>query len=410
MRKLLFVLAIIAIVAVSCQKESNEVVDYTPSSESATDDYCTIRSYDEALLIAEDAVSRVDTRSVSRSVKSYEYYVAKPATRSQADTIEVAFHLINYDNNAGYALVSADKRTTDVYMYSDVGQLSAEDFETKEGLSIFKDAAIEYFQAEIRGEMPLAIPSATPITPIEKPDILNLPLEYYNGDYYYCKTEQRFISQSPMITCYWHQAYPYNTINGVQFGNYTGCGINSIGQIMSYYKYPPTYGTSVYDWDLMTANSSHIWANDATNMIAQLMYDIGAFLDVTYGDDGTSTTISESRRALLEYGYTVGNAQSFSTMNVIYELDAGRPVWIRGADVNNVGHAWVIDAYYGTMTTKTYYHRLSPYPIYATVRLPSVEFRSVWGDANTPYSYTIPYDFSGQNYDVYVMLNIKPNN
>lgn len=410
MKKFFFLLMAMTTI-VACQKEFvADVIAPTQEVGVGSEAYSTTRSYEEALSIAEEALSHITTRSTTRAVKSYEYYVAKPATRSQADTIEVAFHLINYENNGGYALVPADNRTTDVYMYSDVGQISVDDFENKAGLSIFKEAAIEYYQAEVRGEMPLTIPSNTPLIPIEKPDILNLPLEYYDGNYYFCKTETFQISQEPMIHCYWNQGYPYNTINGVAFCPYTGCGINSIGQIMSYHKYPQSYGTSVYDWDLMTANSTHSTENAATNMIAQLMYDIGDYLNVDYEIDHTSTTSEQSRQALLEFGYTAGNFRSFSTSEVINELDAERPIWIRGEDINGGGHAWAIDAYRGKRIRKTYYETTAPYLICFSTTSYQVEFRSVWGYLNLDYSYTIPFDFRGQNYDVSIMKDIKPNN
>lgn len=370
----------------------------------------------EALSRAETILSRWETRSTPRVVKSCEYFVAKPATRSLADTIEVAFHLINYEDNGGFAMVAADERATDIYAYSDEGELTPEILEEHPGMSIFLDGAIEYYQAEVRGLLPPPEPwpgddPIGPLVPTRPSDIIKLPMEYCDGKLYFCKTEEVYIEREPLVTSYWDQEYPYNTLaNNYQFGAYTGCGITSMGQIMSYYKYPSSYGTSVYDWDLMTQKSSHTEKSEATEMIALLMYDIGMFLGVEYTENGTSTTVEEIRLALSEFGYSSDPPESFSNAKVIFELNQNRPIRIRGdRGIPNTGHAWVIDAYQGTQITKTYYNTSSPFALYHRDIYYNVCYRSVWGWAITKHFYSIPFKFNNTDYyNINIVCNIKP--
>ena len=420
--KRLFFISMLFSLGVACNKNEEIVTPKDSANEEKVekiDEFQTpgdkVVTATEALTRADAILSRFQTRSTPRVVKSCEYFVAKPATRSLADTIEVAFHLINYEDNAGFAMVAADERATDIYAYSDEGELTPEILEEHPGMSIFLDRAIEYYQAEVRGFLPPPEPwpgddPIGPLDPIRPSDVTKLPLEYYDGKLYFCKTEEVYTEREPLISSYWHQMFPYNTLsNGVQFGSYTGCGINSIGQIMSYYKHPSGYGTSIYDWDLMTQASSHTAKSVATELIALLMYDIGTFLGVKYESDGTSVTTSQSWQALWQFGYSSNAPGGFSEAEIRYELDQTRPVWIRGdKGIPNTGHAWVIDAYHGTKTTKTYYNTISPYEVcHRDVFWHNVYYRNVWGWKYLKQSYTLALDFE-ENNQVQTICNIKP--
>lgn len=128
-----------------------------------------IRTYDEALKIAKDAVGMLDgsyiTRaaSVNRQVADYREFSMTPVTRSSGtDSIDVRFYVINFKDNKGFALISADSRTTALYACSDRGNLDIEDAISNTGFGDFMADAVEYYKEEVRNYTPKRI---LPIVP-----------------------------------------------------------------------------------------------------------------------------------------------------------------------------------------------------------------------------------------------------
>ena len=122
MKKILFIL-FAALAFVACEKDYQSVIEKTDLETVVQNNKVSLK---QALLYAENSINGINptTRSAERKVKSTEIYVAKPATRS-AESTEVSFYLINYENNEGFAMVSTDSRTTPVYAYADEGNITA---------------------------------------------------------------------------------------------------------------------------------------------------------------------------------------------------------------------------------------------------------------------------------------------
>ena len=369
----------------------------------------------EALSRAEMILSRGETRSTPRVVKSCEYFVAKPATRSLADTIEVAFHLINYEDNAGFAMVAADERATDIYAYSDEGELTPEILEEHPGMSIFLDGAIDHYQAEVRGLIPPPEPwpeddPIGPVVPTRPSDIIKLPMELLNGKLYFCKTEEVFISTDPLTPFYWDQFYPYNHFCTPYV---TGCGPTAMGKIMAYHRHPASFNGHTYNWGMITANERHTNLSDTTMMISRVICDIGQnHPNISYGENSTGTNRYESRQTFINFGYSCSNVIDFSSTLIIDDIDSSQPVWIRGGDgTPNNGHAWVIDAYDQEKIVKTYYETTSPFNLYAKRYLNvTTYYRCVWGWNNLFSTYCLAFEFRGLNNDVKMICGITPNN
>ena len=392
----------------ACSKDFRQIESCESNLSYNTD---SIVNYN--LVVPEDAIKYANefvgnnsiSRTSSRTIESCEKYIAK-TTRS-TEGPEVSFYLINYKNNNGFALVSTDNRTTPVYLYAEEGNLAISELENNKGLAFFMQSAIPNYLAEIEHSNDNVVYNTLPNTDLIPPELLDLPTVYKDGRYYFCKTITENIDTKPMVYAYWHQAYPYN----IYAGPFTGCGINSVGQIMSYHKHPTSYKNSIYDWEVINQHNLYTTECPASNMIAQLMYDMGQYLGVTYTSTGTSTTNEESRSLFIRFGYTCSQVTDYSSYTshwITDEIDARRPVWIRGED-ENFGHAWVIDAYRHTNITREYYQKVSPYALYCTQEgHTQTYYRCIVGYTNqyTPV-YLLKTEFSTPN-NVKFIYNIKP--
>lgn len=111
-KRLLFIACTLAVV--SCTQSRFETPIQSGTSETAV-----YRSLEEGLEIADILFSNMDgeTRSVARTVKSVE--TINQATRSSSP--ESTFYIVNYDNNEGFALLSADKRLEAVFAIAEEG-------------------------------------------------------------------------------------------------------------------------------------------------------------------------------------------------------------------------------------------------------------------------------------------------
>jgi hypothetical protein len=146
-------------------------------------------------------------------------------------------------------------------------------------------------------------------------------------------------------------------------------------------------------------------------MIAYLMSDMGSYLGVKYEADGTSTSSKDSRDLFLEFGYTcsqVTDYTAYTSYIITKEIDAKRPIWIRGQDSDG-GHAWVIDAYKRTNITKEYYQKNYPYALtYTDFENTNTYYRCIWGFTNQYFpTYCLVTEFYTPN-NIKFIYNIKP--
>lgn len=359
----------------------------------------------EALAIANGIFCdpQKNTRSHKRRVVSNKRFVPKKQTRS-ASGDEAAFYIINYADNEGFALISADKRATPVYAYSGSGNLQAEDFEENPGLKIFMKDAIHNFTIEID--------SSKIRHPIELPDpkyddIIRLPKVTIDGKQYYCWSGiKEEIIVDPLVPVAWHQGHPYNYYC---YPCVTGCGPTAIAQIMAYYKYPASFNGHNYDWDAMTAQPSFSGITPASLNIAQLMVDIGIDSKADYGIEWTSTYRTNSRETFCHFGYNCSLVSDYNFSTVIETLKRNHPVWIRGTNPKG-GHAWVVDGYSLSSQKTIYYYTYEPYDIfyYTTDSVYTCYFHCNWGwdnDQNGYYLTFMDYQYSS----LAMIYDIKPN-
>ena len=358
------VVAMILVAIVACSKDELGVEVIVPQQEQM-DSYRV--SVDEALRSAETILRAGDrdTRSAARRVKSTELYVAKPAIRSNENT-EVSFYLINYEDNAGYALVSTDERTTPVYMYAEDGNITTEAFEEVPPLAIFMEEAVANYEAEVAN--------------YDEPEDIYFPpgMDGLMGkiDGILCYIDNDTIQSSkrlPRLT-HWHQEAPYNDMCN---GHAVGCVPVALGQIMAYHRFPSTHYGYSFNWTSMLQSSSIDSVDEVgARHIKRLLERIGNASGIQYNDDSyTSSGASdlEAADALRTFGYNCTYYNGFIPHYAILDLDNNRPLYAAGNHYQtNKGHAWMIIGYNRTQYVTRYYFTEPPYNLYKTETLEDI--------------------------------------
>jgi len=375
MKKKLISYAAVALVLTACSSEEpitppnqvNDAMGANPYRVSLTD---ALKNAD-ALLgeLGEDEV----TRSIERKVESVEYY-SRPGTRSLGgDTL---LYLVNYADDTGFALLSADSRLRPIYAISDEGSMSFSDTTYNKGLALFA-RGVEY-------DVENAITNS-----ITDPGLIDTIIPF-----------KRVVREvAPLLNYYqsrWSQGYPYNQYCYTSTGDQAvvGCAAVAVGMIMSYYSHPRSYAGYTFDWQAM--NNGQNYEN-----IARLLSLLGDQnnLQMNYGVSSSGALPSRYYPTFSNMNYSRHNQlQTFSEEDVCAILDnsqgimltrTGGPVLVRG-NSSGGGHGWVVDGY-------VQYEVTSPLIGQGYV-LDDVLFHCVWGwggDCNGYFYWAKTNSFGG---------------
>ncbi len=285
-------------------------------------------SENTALENAEKALSafkKKKTRSACSLATINRFQTNQTHTRGNSESSNRGFYIINYGNNEGFAVVSADKRDANVYAFSDDGHLNLSDTLENSGLSWY----LNYAMPEMSDFV--IIPNDT-LKPIELPwhynETLSEPLL------------KGFMSQ-------FHQSYPYNKYCNSGFPAYesrfVGCGPLAVGTIMGYFKWPQSADGTLFHWDQMS--------NDRYNDDWFKLFEIlgrPSYLNSDYSNpEGTSTLSSNYVKAFKNMKYINQKLDNFTTSTISNELKSNKPVMCRGNHAStSQGHVWIIDGGY----------------------------------------------------------------
>ena len=146
--KKLYLLALMAMVAVSCQREVG-FIEPTPSPSGDVVQETTsvnVRSYDEALAIAEEALQMVDgenTRSAHRrTIKRDEgQIVVSPVTRN--GEAEPIMYVFNNENNEGFTIVAAERGRRPLIAVTESGNYTYGEPTEVEAFDSYMDGVVE---------------------------------------------------------------------------------------------------------------------------------------------------------------------------------------------------------------------------------------------------------------------------
>lgn len=261
----------------------------------------------------------------------------------QEDTI---LYLINFEDEGGFAIVSADKRSNKIYAIIDEGTLDVNEIDQVDnpGFNMFLEEAIV---SELRSVDHDDLAYGVELYSGERP---GRPVEVPN-------------KIKPLLKTKWGQDYPYNQFSP---NHTTGCVPTAIAQIFSYYRpvnsvsytdsYHKTNPSSNLTWNkiLWDCESASVYgvldsykAYQSSLQVAHLMRYIGinvkAYYDQETGDTGANSGIA------IAWLY---NSMGFSKSMKMREYDSwaaykalagGNLIYMTASAGGNVGHAWVAD-------------------------------------------------------------------
>lgn len=290
----------------------------------------------------------ISTRSrATRTIKNIEAVRNKSQNittyslnENSRDHVDTLMYLINFDNDEGFALVAADKRTSAIYALIDNGFLSADSMDKIDnpGFNIFLDNA----KTKI-------------LTDIADFDVEKNEIE---------KSDGKFATYSiPIVDVklktIWGQRSPYDMY--CPAGCPTGCVMTATAQILSYFQTV----RSVQYYDKGITNSSSLnWTqiiSDCNNnngaldrtrtpqsavQVAHLMRYLGLTFNASYSPSGTGAVSSTAVNWLKTAGglSSTTNLYTFKCADVYPALMSDKLIYARANDVNTGGgHAWVID-------------------------------------------------------------------
>lgn len=370
MRKLLL-LSFIALVGsysfIACNDEIGDEI--TQKIAEPTSDY--YQPYDSALAIAVRQLDNCEpgTRAHhQRTVKEHYLYSPSPSTRAM-ETDPVRFHVINFANEQGFAIVSADKRTTPVYAYSPTGNIDLQEAVQNSGVGEFMKCAELYFQDEIErfGGGPL-IPFDPDSSLIDL--MVQTPVIINGVECVYRIVNVPDSTFGPLLTTKWHQRDPYNRFCPTLLNEWgdeqhclAGCGPIAIGQIMAYHQHPSGYDSYIFNWNAIRS-PSNISPSDTCK--ARLVSVIGNVADVSYGLNATGMGPSKIRYTFQQMGYSTSTLQQYSSstpMKIKSNIKACLPMVFIGYKpiAPFSGHAWDVDGYQIMANKTIYYKAVYPY-------------------------------------------------
>lgn len=251
----------------SCSSEFEEMESNVVSKEQTSSNIYRV-SESSAVNEVQNLLNSMDTQLTradkpSRTVKSVQFIDGASASTRSTNTNFEGIYVVNFENNEGFALASADNRTTPVFCIVDEGEFSLGE-DINPGLAAFLDnldAAINDTTSGIY------------LSACSEEADLETRSEPVYGDW------QILTNIAPKIQVHWNQTYPYNMyypmVGEIGMPDYrhilTGSSVVAIGMILSALQ-PQPLGPLYYNW------SSIISPQGSAEGVASLFKEIGEAL------------------------------------------------------------------------------------------------------------------------------------
>lgn len=327
MKKLLFLICIASLI--SCESDIILPETYTTPMSSNK------RSLGEAIDIATRSLSLIEgqgSRSGGRTIDMDNIaYVCDRSTRA-ADN-DTLMYIVNFDDNEGYAIVSANRNTEGLIAITEKGHLSSDCRTVNPGLDIYLD--------NIKNQ----IKRVPPLIPDNGREMFKMRIDTIEMTY-----------TSPKLVTKWGQKWPYNTYCG---GCSAGCAITAAAQVSAYYEYPTsisltfagaTKSTETFNWHEIKKHEKTLdiynricWCNDdytaRHSALGNLFRQYGQLTGTTYSYSyGGSTTLNRLLAMLRNYGYSV--TQKDNPIPTTSDI-----VLVCADPLHGDRHMWVADGY-----------------------------------------------------------------
>lgn len=288
-----------------------------------------------AEMIFADISEKPQTRA-SRQIESVQIIGNNNGTltRSGEENTDTMFYLVNYADDQGFALLSADRRTKPVYAISDEGELNLSDTTFNKGLALFMENAIADYECSVT-ENPKG-----PFIPNDSIDINNpyLPKDDYEYTLIY--------HVKPILKHYpsrWNQMFPFNKyVVANEGGTYpVGCVAVALAQLCSAAGGPIHFEGRTLDWNLINQTSTSDSNSKGMDDLAFFMWKAGdKYLKMDYKIGQSGAKFGKIHSFLCDMNFNSSGQLTYngSVPNDAYPVAiCGRPSSGKG------GHAWILD-------------------------------------------------------------------
>ncbi len=366
MKKLLSLLVLMSFIACTSEDETLE----KKSQNKAIQNVSAIRSFDEALQIAQNSISMLDGKETTRAAKprtidmKANKVVKAKGTRATADK-DTLMYVFNFEDNQGFTIVAAPQNVEPLIAVTEKGSYDPDVPSDIDGFNDFMENAKKYVGNRF---------GPGPDLPV---------LQGYEIK------EWQYFQKGPFVTANWGEFHPEGEFcpNGI-----AGCMNTAIAQLMSYYETPTsvdlTYpnadiSTQTLNWTQMKAHQTGhsvggCTTTDIHQSIGRLLRQIGYITQSNYYDNQTTTFFINFPSGFLDLGYTSSGFSSYDTVQVVNQINAHHPVVMSGG-----GGAWLSDGYKLTKTIVKYYERvaanINEYVLVSTTEYDHYYYHLNWG-------------------------------
>lgn len=354
------VFTVLSALMVNCTSEKEHDVAKRPESKyAAVKRAKTIMaktnrlSYKEALSIAKNSISIVENKSGSTRGESnprvidekngaFTISAASGVTKSGNSVDDTLLYVFNFNDNQGFAVVSANRNTESLLAVTEAGSYQPDTEGEITGFNEFMKKAKEYVK--------------------NAKDSMNTR-GGYNYERYITDTLD-FYRIEPKIPVAWGGK---GGVAGKYCSNNTaGCGPIAMAQIMTYYQHPSsfTYTFSNRDinyesvnWNLVNQHT-HTRSHPLTicngytaldNTIGRICRELGSKSRSTYNSDGSTVTSAGAMYDVLTYyNYTMPGFHSIPNDKNCFMnwLDEDKLIIMTGYTQDDIGHIWLVDGGY----------------------------------------------------------------
>jgi len=387
--------ASVAIVLVSCKNEVLEQTERrTVTRSTTTVEHGFTISQDDALKSLKDVLSVIDnkrsnskaksvTGSSGRTVKSIETIGSKPLNRtnktmalSSSSTDAPLLYLVNFEDDAGYAVLAADSRIdAPVLAVTDDGNMTEDEFladdyevwdsridygyDTLQNFTLYNAAEDDYYVAAIQPSTRAVFEYAQDMVD----DAIDGGGSIGTGSSTYTVTGNWVNNNkvSPMLTTAWHQDSPFSdrTPRSRWFfwqswkQGPAGCIPIAVAQIMAYNDFPTTLtlnGLKI-SWSEVKSvcnysNRTYKGTTSAQGEVAELVKHIGSWCGTIYTPGFAFALPRKGADCMRTFGYINATRHYGYHADLLKNmLDNNKPVLVAAISGIVSGHAWVVDGY-----------------------------------------------------------------
>lgn len=310
-----------------------------------------LRTVEDAIEIASQNYGHIFDVPASRSVFNIDpekVVVIGADVASRAETTDTALYVVNFGDNNGFAVISANKECTPILAMTDNGEITNVDDIENPGLKIFMNYATAY---SIGG-------GSQVITPPTDPDDGRVPL-LYRGEV----VEHERYAYGRGVDVAWGQSWP----EGYYCPNKTsGCVITAGLQVLSQMECPQSIKmTYSHGQEILVLNWASIKANvisrgyfpqniesiknlDDHLALARLSREIGQRVDADYKKNGTFSNLKRLRSFLTDIAPEIEvSGISSKAPKVASMYPRWSSIIMSGTEEEDseTGHVWLIDRY-----------------------------------------------------------------